>query len=295
MKTEESETPIYNMVLELGNINLYELSLEIEKKGGVVLDLNTDCIVCEFEKFPFKLDEYNNIIGYYHDKEHLNPKYKLENGTNRVKYSKLQKYVRIEKYKDEDYYWNLMNDPGNNNFKSIVDAILDSGKSFNIEGRAGTGKSFMVNSIIKELKKRNINFKALAPTNKSARIINGETIHKFIAQFKLSHFEHFKYIFIDEISMMQELFYKFFIYLKRAKPELKFILVGDFEQLPPVNDRLGNRSFEDSRALYELCDGNKLKLRICRRADDKLFNMLKKITLIKSLNQVLEINLPIDI
>ena len=48
-----------------------------------------------------------------------------------------------------------MNDPGHNDFKGIVDTILNSGKSFNIDGRAGTGKSYMVNSAIKELEDRN--------------------------------------------------------------------------------------------------------------------------------------------
>ena len=74
-----------------------------------------------------------------------------------------------------------MNDPAHNDFKSVVDRILDSGTSFNIEGRAGTGKSYMLKSIVKELEDRNINFKAMAPTNPAARNINGETIHKFIA------------------------------------------------------------------------------------------------------------------
>ena len=86
MKPEESETPIYIMILELENINLYDLTLEITRKGGTVLDLNTDCVVCGFGKFPFKLDEHNHIIGYYHDQEHLNPKCKLDEGTYRVKY-----------------------------------------------------------------------------------------------------------------------------------------------------------------------------------------------------------------
>ena len=90
MKPEESETPVYKMVLELGNINLYELTLEIKRKGGTVLDLNTDCVVCEFEKLPFEIDDENNIRGYYHDQEHLVPMCKLEEGTSRVKHSKLQ-------------------------------------------------------------------------------------------------------------------------------------------------------------------------------------------------------------
>ena len=48
-----------------------------------------------------------------------------------------------------------MNDPGHNDFKGMVDTILDSGKSININGREGTGKSFIVNSLIKELEARN--------------------------------------------------------------------------------------------------------------------------------------------
>ena len=103
MKPGESQSPIYNQILELENINLYELTLEVKKKGGTVLDLNTDCVVCEFAKFPFKLDDMNNMIGYYHDQEQLVPKYKLEEGTSRVKYSKLRRYLRMDKYKSEDY------------------------------------------------------------------------------------------------------------------------------------------------------------------------------------------------
>ena len=110
--------------------------------------------MCEL-KFPCKLDDENNIRGYYHDQEHVVPKYKLEEGTSRVKHSKLQRYLRTDKYRYEDYNWGLMNDPGHNDFKGIVDTILDSGKSINIDGRAGTGKSFMVNSLIKELEARN--------------------------------------------------------------------------------------------------------------------------------------------
>jgi len=57
-------------------------------------------------------------------------------------------------------------------------------------------------------------------------------------------------------------------------PKLKFTMVGDFEQLPPVKCRLGNTCFKDSKALWELCDGSKLTLTICRRSDDTSFNMV---------------------
>ena len=98
---------------------------------------------------------------------------------------------------------------------------------------------------------------------------------------------------IDEISKVQKIFYKFFIYLKRAMPELKFIIVGDCGQLPPVKCRLGNTCVKDSRALWELCDGNKLTLTVCRRSDDTLFNMVAPDNISKIKKPRLEINLPI--
>jgi ATP-dependent exoDNAse (exonuclease V) alpha subunit len=84
----------------------------------------------------------------------------------------------------------------------------------------------------------------------------------------------YKYIFIDEVSMMSEMFYKFFIVLKRMMPEIKFIIAGDFSQLLPVKDRIEGCNYKDSLALHELCDGNRLQLTKCRRSDATLFNML---------------------
>ena len=64
--------------------------------------------------------------------------------------------------------------------------------------------------------------------------------------------------------------------IKEMKPNVKFIIAGDFNQLPPVNDRIGeNFNYKNSQALKELCDFNKLELSKCRRSDDKLFEMCK--------------------
>ena len=84
----------------------------------------------------------------------------------------------------------------------------------------------------------------------------------------------YDYIIIDEISMVQEIYYKFFIYLKRANPKIKFIIAGDYAQLLPVKDRLENCFYKNSIALNELCDGKQLQLTTCRRSDDTLFKML---------------------
>jgi hypothetical protein len=97
--------------------------------------------------------------------------------------------------------------------KVFVGSIFESGNIFNIEGRVGTGKWFMVSSMIKEVEYRNRTFKAMAPTNQAARNIAGEAIHKFIARFNTSEFKNCHYIFIDEISMTHEVFYEVYIYV----------------------------------------------------------------------------------
>ena len=60
-------------------------------------------------------------------------------------------------------------------------------------------------------------------------------------------------------------------------PHIKFIVTGDFNQLQPVNDRVGIIDYQNSDVLFELCDGNKLELTKCRRSDDILFNISKDV------------------
>ena len=109
------------------------------------------------------------------------------------------------------------------------------------------------------------------------------TIHKFVIRIKKMETIYnlnYNYIFIDEISMVKEVFYKFFIMLKRIKPDIKFIIAGDFNQLAPIDDRIQENikyefDYKNSVALKELCDNNKLELSNCRRSDNVLFNMCK--------------------
>ena len=63
------------------------------------------------------------------------------------------------------------------------------------------------------------------------------------------------YIFIDEVSMMHEVFYKLF---KKIKPDIKYILSGDYNQLKQVNDRISQYTdYGNSPCLFELADFNK--------------------------------------
>ena len=276
-KTEESETPIYNMTLEMENINLYEMCEEIRRLGGTVLDVNTDGAVCVFpdDRVPFRTRD-GVIKGYYYDKEQQVPKYRLESNAQRVKIGHLPRWKRDCNYALKEREWTTVLDVPDNNFMPLVDQMLGSGKGFSIDGRAGTGKSFFIKTLHSEMNNRGLKYIAMAPTNIAARIIKGRTIHKFIAAFSCKRFTEkgYSYIFVDEISMVQEVFYKFFVYLKRLMPELKFIIAGDFEQLLPIKDRLEQCNYKNSVALLELCDGQRLTLTKCRRSDQELFDLL---------------------
>ena len=76
------------------------------------------------------------------------------------------------------------------------------------------------------------------------------------------------------------------ICLKHQRPDIKLIIVGDFEQLAPVCDRINESvtqvnkrqfttyfDYKNSGALFELCDGNRIELTTCRRADKELYNL----------------------
>ena len=276
---EETEAPIYNQILEQEAIEVHKLMTLIESKGGVVLDLSTDCVSCVFKtnESPFntiKIGDNNYIAGYYDDIENKEFKYRKEDKEGRLQIERMKQTARTEYYYHINKKFNII--PDNDDFKYLVDLILDGGKSFHIDGRAGCGKTHLINMLQNEMTQRDIKYKSLAPTNKACRLINGETMHKFASMATGSFIREtdIKYIFIDEVSMMPEMFYKFFIVLGRMRPDIKFIIAGDFAQLLPVKDRIEHCNYKDSLALHELCDGNRIQLTKCRRSDATLFNML---------------------
>ena len=179
------------------------------------------------DTLAFDIDENKNILDYYYDDKKTLPKFKLDNKDTRLKFPKLEQYKRTKVYEYFNQHWNVLEDINTNDFKQLVEHILNSKNGLNIDGRAGVGKSWIIRQLQSEMKKRGISYISLAPTNKSARVINGQTIHKFIlanASRKIITESTYEYIFIDEISMVHEHFYKFFITLRRIKKTLNLLL-----------------------------------------------------------------------
>jgi hypothetical protein len=274
----ETKANIYNQIVQQENIELHKLSQIIQSKDGRVLDLMTDAITCTFpdDILPFEVkDDEISIVGY----DYLDgiPKYKLEEA-HRIKVQRMKRCnlkpsdPRFIKQK-----YDIFDDVKDNDFIPLVKEMLDLDESFIVHGCPGVGKSHFTRLLQEELKARDKQFVSLAPTNKAALIINGTTLNKFKIKVKTTKKMdslNLDYIIVDEISMMREEYYALLRTIKKCKPDLKFILVGDYNQLDPVKDRI-EYDYKNSNILYELSDGNKLILTKCRRADDELFNMLQ--------------------
>lgn len=113
-----------------------------------------------------------------------------------------------------------------------------------LTGGPGTGKTYTVNRIVKELENRNFSYCLLAPTGKAADRLAElthrptETIHR---KLKLLPYSNYKteeeisedYVIIDECSMLDlELSACLFTHIS---DNTKIVLVGDVNQLPSVS------------------------------------------------------------
>lgn len=150
--------------------------------------------------------------------------------------------------------------------KAVIDAINDAESGFHfITGRAGTGKSTIVNELRQD--KRTV---VIAPTGIAALNVDGETIHSFFKmrpepytptrgrKIAQDIFNSIDTIIIDEISMVRvDLMQYVSNALKRNDKKKrpfggkKIVAVGDLAQLPPVL----KKSSEDFKMISKLYDG----------------------------------------
>lgn len=280
----ETESCLYNQIIQMENILIHELKLLIESKNGKIVDINTDAIsfITDNNEFPFSLLNDGSINGYYWDTQKKINKYKFEQ-KERLKYERCKNMVRKEEYYFKPTKWNNISDVKDNDFTPLVNLIIDSKKSINIAGMGGYGKSTLIKQIQKKLTEEGKKFITLGPTNISVlnlKIENAMTLCKFSNKFKnkncIKNLD-IDYIFVDEISMVHEIFYHFLLTIKRLKPKIHFIISGDYGQLLPVCDRYEGGNYENTEALFELCNGNRLTLETFRRGNSELNDICIKV------------------
>lgn len=147
--------------------------------------------------------------------------------------------------------------------QKAINLILNSDKNVFVTGKAGTGKSTLLEHIRSVADHKII---VLAPTGISAVNVNGETIHSFFTlkpgfekeeasrmafnKKKQEKFKRIKTIAIDEISMVRaDLLDAIDLVLKRARgtPQpfggVQMVFFGDLYQLPPVVTSLDREKY----------------------------------------------------
>ncbi|MDR3573584.1 MAG: AAA family ATPase, partial [Anaerolineaceae bacterium] len=278
---EESHFPIYAQVIQQGIVELHKAQRLLEKHGGKLVHMKIDQTVALFdnqEQVDAMWEEARQICW---DEEGEIPKYKRADDIHNTE---LEMHLNEERFECKIPEYKCKLDPGHNDFKSLAAELIDYNKSFQLDAVAGCGKTTLLREIIKELNRRELNWLAMTPTHKSAKVLwrdranpkkSAQTIHKELGRLKyegcggFTQFQQYKWIMVDEKSMIKENFFLLLTKIKRYCPDTRFILSGDWKQLPPVMDRCATFNYKDSYAIWDLCDGRKLKLKKCRRTDEK--------------------------
>jgi len=263
MKYENSK-PVYNQIIEAGWIKVYDL---YKKMGGELIAVKTDSVTVKdvnfkieesFERGQFSQEEVSNDFKNWKIRKNVLPYNKLEWDT-------VDEQEYVEDFDGDEFGW----------VDEIVNDIIESKEGYYVDGRAGTGKSVLCKKLAQKCKDENLKYIILAPTNKAALNVGGCTLHKFFGMSrddsvmnKTSLLKIYKldYLFIDEISMVSKDMLKFLSFAKQKKPSLKFILIGDGRQLPPV----GEQKHLETDCVKMLSDCNKIELTVNKRFDEKL-------------------------
>jgi len=188
--------------------------------------------------------------------------------------------------------------------QEFLTAVL-SGESVYLDGKAGTGKSFIVKEAIRKLQLLRKKVVALAPTGIAANNVGGQTIHSLfninpfgILEFKDCNFlrgerrrllTEIDTIFIDEVSMLRPdlLDAIHWTLIKNGSPGLQhkqIIFVGDIKQLPaPLDDNARSilyRTYEGEEFYNAIVFKQQLKVRnielvdILRQSDTEFIDAL---------------------
>jgi hypothetical protein len=277
MTCDDIYTPIYDQIIAMENVSMYELEKIILENDGDILERNTDSIL-------FECEQKINIDDYFWDTDKSVNKYRYEKPTH-LKCDSVMDIIRTETFVYEKPKYNIINEvEGDKLFDELSDNIIEMNAGITVQGYAGTGKTTLLKQILKKLEEKQKKVIKLAPTNKACLLFQGKTIHKFYIELMLSQNYEKKiinmlkttdYIFVDEISMLGSEFYRLLCLIKMYLPNINIIMAGDFNQLCPVADRWqGN--YKNCGALYDIVDGNKIMLTKCVRSDKELFDLSLK-------------------
>jgi hypothetical protein len=265
--------PMYIQILDQSNIKLHQLSKQM---GGEMLFRKTDAVIM-----------YNGVNVKEFDKTQRKNwgKQTIMNKDELIKYDycrmvNIDRSVKNPFQDNSSDFWNFnKNLNTSSQYKQIVEYAIEKGGLL-ICSRAGTGKSYVIKKAVEEGLIDDDKRCRLAFTNKARRNINGSTIHSAISinadnekasEKMIQTYKGKKIIVVDEISMLSEKLWTQLVNIKRISGAT-FILLGDYRQLPAVEDK--DHNYFDSSVVKFLTNNNQIELTERQRYDKELWDFL---------------------
>jgi 5-methylcytosine-specific restriction endonuclease McrA len=302
---ESNHVPQFNQILDEEAWQLYEIAELLRKHNcRSMIYYNTDNAIAEFaNESDVEACKKEGLQVYWDDKKKF-PKYKVANdihNMDRVERDEMRENL-VEKLSaglidrpftmEHPKYRNIWVDDGRSDFSELVEQVVLKDQSFQIQGLAGTGKSTFLKKFITFISSIGQTCVSMAPTHKACRSLDqgiqleDEDVHEtktldsqwsVIKNGCADMFNRTDWVIVDEKSMIKEGFWKCMLQVLHRAPKCKFVICGDWYQIPPVMDRKEDFDYQHSRALWELSAGNMLEFTKCRRADNRLFSLCKRV------------------
>jgi hypothetical protein len=256
MKITENNLAMYIQIIDQSNIKLYDMVKEMK---GTLIGRKVDCAVVHYDNIDDKPKMLNSKKWGFNSECH-------------IPVLKNKQEFKPKYYKFEVDNWKDYNIGDSDDWEKIKDILVEKGGLL-LQADAGKGKTYVAKKIASVLKK----VKKIAPTNKASLNLKGSTIHKFlnmdiegnISTKQLNKIKrNYDYIIVDEISMITKELWRRLVFLKQATG-VKFLLLGDDKQLPPVEDDKIEDYFNHPAVKY-LCNNNRNILQVMKRFNLKL-------------------------
>lgn len=148
----------------------------------------------------------------------------------------------------------------NQDQQKAVSGAVNNEFIFSITGSAGTGKSTVIKAIYETLCSQDKRVSVLAPTGRASNLLrtkmgHGETIHRFLGYFSRDNGDSYiprftrdnpvtdsDVVIVDEASMVNR---EVWDNLLKALPDrMRLVLVGDANQLPPIESTPQESAFK---------------------------------------------------